>query len=166
MGNTFALSLIRLFQRLSIVLTLGCCAYVGLFFFSKDKGNSLPENTTVASPKGVDLIAPVPSLTLNLKNYQETGDMAPVRDIFSLAAPNPSGVSTSTPKGQLPDHLKVVGILIAHPSQIIVEDTSLNTTFFIDEGQTQDGISLAKVSHDQVTVNYQGQDINVPISKS
>ena len=60
----------------------------------------------------------------------------------------------------------MVGILIAHPSQIIIEDTLVNKTYFIDEGSAQAGIKIVRVNNDQMVINYQGQDIPVPITKN
>jgi type II secretory pathway component PulC len=110
------------------------------------------------------LITPPP--IFELKAYQESGQIDQARDIFSLTpAVSPSGAVENTPKGQLPVHLKIVGILIAHPSQIVIEDSFANKTYFIDEGNPQAGIKIAKVGKDQMIINYQGQDIVVPISK-
>ena len=162
MVNTFSLSLIRLAQRLFMLLMLSCCTYVVFFLFSKDQDNPMPNNNAVASKKGVALIAPVP--VFNLKPYDASVNVQ-ARDIFSLASVNPSGVVENTPKGQLPNHLKVVGILIAHPSQIVIEDTFSNTTYFIDQENPQDGIKIVKVGRDQMTINYQGQDIILPVNK-
>ena len=164
MANTFALSLIRLAQRFFILLMLSCCAYVIFFFFSKDQDDSMTKNNTLVSRKGIALMSPSP--VFDLKPYQETGQMTRARDIFSLTTATSSGAVENTPKGQLPDHLKVVGILIANPSQIIIEDTSSNTTYFIDEDHPQDGIRMLKAGRDQMIINYQGQDIIVPVTKS
>ena len=163
MANTFTLSLIRLAQRLFILLMLSCCAYVIVFFFSKDQDSLIPENNKIVSKKGIALMSPSP--VFDLQPY-DVSAISQARDIFSLTSTvSSSGAVENTPKGQLPDHLKVVGILIDHPSQIIIEDTSSNTTYFIDEGHPQDGIKMVKVGPDQMTINYQGQNIIVPVTK-
>jgi len=163
MANTFALSLIRLAQRLFILLMLSCCAYVIVFFFSKDQDNVITENNKLVSKKGIALISPSP--VLDLQPYDALAN-SQARDIFSLTTTvSSSSAVENTPKGQLPDHLKVVGILIAHPSQIIIEDTSSNTTYFIDDDHPQDGIKMLKAGPDQIIINYQGQDIIVPVTK-
>ena len=163
--NTFALSFIRFIQRLSIVLTLSCCAYIIFFFFTKNQDILIPENDAVASTQGVALMTPSPSTAFDLKPFDALAD-SQGRDIFSLTPSVPSGAAKSTPKGQLPDNLKIVGILIAHPSQIVIEDTSTNSTYFIDEGESKDGVKIVKVDQDRMTINYQGQDIVVPVSKN
>lgn len=123
----------------------------------------MPENDAVASTKGVALMTPSPAF--DLKPFNALLD-SQGRDIFSLTPSLPSGAAKSTPKGQLPDNLKIVGILIAHPSQIVIEDTSSNSTYFIDEGESKDGVKIVKVDQDRMTINYQGQDIVVPVSKN
>ncbi len=164
MGNSFAWPMIRLFQRLSMVVTLCCCAYVIFFLFYKSKENPMSEDSRNVSIKSTGLISQSP--VLDLKPYDASVD-GQARDIFSLNTPvSPSGAVENTPKGQLPDHLKIVGILIAHPSQIIIEDTLANKTYFIDEGNPQDGIKIVQVKKDQMVINYQGGDISVPINKN
>ena len=120
MINVFPLSIIRTVQRSSMVVTLACCTYVVIFLFSKNQDIPTPAASGVNVSKGVGLIAPEP--VFDLKPYDVSSDTQ-ARDIFSLASVGPSGNVENTPKGQLPGHLKVVGIVIAHPSQIIIEDT-------------------------------------------
>jgi type II secretory pathway component PulC len=165
MGNTFSWPTIRLVQRLSMILTLGCSAYVIFFLLFKNQENSIPENNSNVSTKGIGLVLPSP--VFDLTPYQETGQIDQARDIFSLPTNiAPSGTVENTPKGQLPGHLKVVGIAVGHPSQIVIEDSFANKTYFVDEGNPQAGIKIVKVSKDQMIINYQGQDIAVPINKN
>jgi hypothetical protein len=164
MGNTVALPIIRLGVRLSMIFTLGCFAYVvySLLFQGKDK--ALTDDADLVPAKAVAQAAPSP--VFDLKPYDASGNDQ-IRDIFSLnTSVSPSGAIESTVKGQLPEHLKIVGILIAHPSQIIIEDGFDHKTYFIDESTPQDGIKIVRASQDGMTINYQGQDINVPIAKN
>jgi len=163
MGHTFAWPIIRLVQRSSMVLTLGCCAYVIIFLFSKNQDNPMPVNSSVQVQQGIGLVKPEPAL--DLKPYHASANLQE-RDIFSMATEvSSSGTVVNTPKGQLPDHLKVVGVIIANPSQIIIEDTSSKNTYFIDEGHPQAGIKIVRVGKGQMIINYQGGDIPVPIKK-
>jgi type II secretory pathway component PulC len=117
-----------------------------------------------ASSKEMALVSTVP--VLDLKSNDGSGTIEG-RDIFSLSdADDTSGNVENTPQGQLPAHLKIVGILISNPSQIIIEDTFAKKTYFIDESDPQDGIKIVKVNKDQMTINYHGQDIYVPIRKN
>ena len=127
----------------------------------------MPDNDGLASPKGISLTSSSLLPVFDLKPFETSTTTQQVRDIFSLTPPAASsGSAENTPKGQLPDHLKVVGVLIGHPSQIIIEDSSSNNTYFIDEGQAQDGIKIVKALRNQITINYQGQDISVPVTKN
>lgn len=163
MGNTFAWPMIRLIQSVSMVLTLACSAYVIFFLCCKDKENPLAENSGIISTNNIGLISPLP--VFDLKSYDRAANPQ-ARDIFSISASdNLSGAVENTPKGQLPDHLKIVGILIAHPSQIIIEDKLAKKTYFIDEENPQAGIKIARVYKNLMILNYQGQDISVPIHK-
>jgi hypothetical protein len=163
MINTFVLSIVRLVQRLAILLTLGCLAYVIFFFCFKNQDSFIAEGGSALQGKGITLASSLP--VFNLKPY-EASPNSQARDIFSLASEVPSTSVPNTPKGQLPDHLKVVGILISHPSQVVIEDTLSHASYFIDEGHPQQGIKIVKVSKDQVVINYQGQDIVLPAIKN
>jgi len=148
--------MIFLVQRSFMILALGCCVYVVLFFLSKSKEDFFSGSNSV-----VDKSLVLPPLTLDLKPY------APLqaRDVF-FPASSADNVE-NTLKGQLPANLKIVGVLIAHPSQIIIEDTLIHKTYFIDEGNPQAGIKIVQVGHDghdRMVINYQGQDIYVPIN--
>ncbi len=163
MGNSFALPIVRLVRRLSMIVTLCCGAYIVYFLVAKNHDNAVYDNVSSTPTKAVGLLSE-PS-TVDVKLYDPSGD-AQARDIFSLStAVSPSGSVENTPKGQLPAHLKIVGIVIAHPSQIAIEDSMLNKTYFIDEGNPQAGIKIVRSSPGQMIINYQGQDISVPVSK-
>jgi len=163
MVNTLALPIIRLVQRLSMILTLGCFVYVIFFLFFKHQDNSISQQDDKRASRAIDLIAP--PTVFDLKPINAAVDLQ-ARDIFSAAvATGSSGAVENTPKGQLPDHLKVEGIVIADPSQIIIEDTAVNLTYFIDKDHPQAGIKIVRVGKGQMIINYQGQDIDVPITK-
>jgi len=160
--NPFPISIIRWVQLLSMILTICCCAYVVLFLMLKNQENFIGGNAAV-SPKDAELIES--PMTFDLKPFDASNN-AQARDIFSLTVPSPTAVMPSTPKGQLPDHLKVVGILVGKPSQIVIEDTSVSSTYFINEGHPQNGIRIVRVEPNQMVINYQGQDIDISISKN
>jgi len=144
-----------------MILTLGCLAYVIFFLLSKDQDNPISESGSVPT-KEIGLVSP--ALVLDLKLH-DASIVSQARDIFSLSV-GPSGAVENTPKGQLPNHLKIVGILIAHPSQIIIENTFAKKTYFIDEANPKAGIKIVRVEKNQMIINYQGQDISLPISKN
>jgi hypothetical protein len=163
MENTLSWPIIRLIQRLSMVLTLGCCVYVIFFLFFNGRDDSMSENSQAVPVKSIALVSPSP--VFDLKPY-DVAVGAQARDIFSLdTSVGPSGAVENTPKGQLPEHLKIVGILIGDPSQIIIEDAFAKKTYFINEGSAQAGIKIVQASKERMVINYQGQDIIVPVSK-
>jgi len=162
MGNILPWPMIIFFQRLSMVLTLASCVYIAFFIAFKFQENPVIFNNS--APIGQRPILNEPSTVLDLKPYNPS--IGQERDVFSLASEAPSGTIINTPKGQLPNNLKVVGILIGHPSQIIIEDSLSNKTYFINEGNVQAGIRIEQVSVDKMIINYQGQDIPIPITKN
>ena len=163
MGNSYPWPMIRLVQSVCMILTLSCCAYVIFFLFFKAKEDLLSDNSNAVSATNIALVSP--SSLFDIKPYNASVNIQD-RDIFSMTPTEATSSVENTPKGQLPDHLKIVGILIAHPSQIIIEDSIANNTYFIDEGTPQDGIKIVKVDKDQMIINYQGQNISVPIQKN
>jgi len=164
MGHTFTLPVIRLVQRLSMVLTLGSCAYMIFFLFSGNQDNSMSKSSIAVPAKEIGLVSTTPAF--DLKPYDASANLQ-ARDIFSVSADvSPSGAVENTPKGQLPKHLKIVGILLANPSQIVIEDSFANKTYFIDKDNPQLGIKMVRVGKDQMVINFQGQDIIVPITKN
>ena len=160
MERTIAYSLIYLFKRLSMAVVALCLVYI--FFFLIFPGHDRSTSEAVHASKKAALIAPAP--VLDLKPLGSTNNFEG-RDVFSLSPINTSGAIENTPKGQLPSNLKVVGIVVARPSQIIIEDSLANQTYFIDEGTTQAGIRIKNVERDQMTINFRGEDIPIPVTK-
>src|SRR5580704_13730387 len=99
MKNIFALSSIRWIQRFSMVLTLGCFAYVIFFLFFKSKDNPIAINSIVLPSKHISLLSSPPVFDLRPLDSNESA-----RDIFSLNSDvsTATGAVENTPKGQLP----------------------------------------------------------------
>jgi hypothetical protein len=162
MPNRIALPIIHLIQRLSMVLTLGCCIYLVFFLLFMGREGFGTAETNHAPLKNVNLASPAPVVGLKPNNISVSFH---VRNIFSLSDAGPSDFVENTPNGQLPAHLKIVAMVIADPSQIVIEDTFTKKTYFIDEAHPQDGIKMVRTDKKQMVINYQGQDIIVPITK-
>lgn len=163
MENLFAWPRLQLVQRLSMALTLCCCAYVVYFLLMGGRGNFTSLESKDVSLKDAQLVSP--AVALDLKPYDASVSNLD-RDIFSFStAVSPSGATENTPKGQLPAHLKVVGLLIADKPQVVIEDTFAKKTYFIDEANPQAGIKMMRVNKDQMIINYRGEDIFLPIPK-
>jgi hypothetical protein len=147
--------IIRWTQRSSIILTFCCVVYIIFYLCTQD--NFTPP-TGVASGRSILN----PALVLDLKPY----DVTNARDVFS---PAPAGSATAgmveDTSAQLPSYLKIVGIVIGHPSQLIVEDKLVNQTYFIQEGSPHAGIKIVKASRKQMIIDYQGQDISLAVHR-
>ena len=111
-------------------------------------------------------INPSQVMTGTLNPVGFSTDQLAQRDLFGLA---PLGAGTSdgnfvNSDGQsLPPHLMIVGVVIGHPSEVIIEDTQANQTFFVKEGQTVGAITLERASKQRVSLMYQGQPIEVEL---
>ena len=70
-----------------------------------------------------------------------------------------------TPTGQLPAQFKVVGLVVADPAQVIIEDASARQTYFITQDKPQAGISIERVEKDKIIVQYQDQSIAIPVNQ-
>ena len=160
MKNTLAWPYLRFVKRLLIVLTFGCGIYMVYFLFTMYRNPVFQDDSRPVK----DTVMDAPALELDLKPDESWVALIQTRDIFSSGTADTS-VLGQTPTGQLPSHLKVVGIVIANPPQVIIEDTSSKQTYFISEGKLQAGIRITRVDKNQIIVNYEGQNISVPIHK-
>ncbi|MDE2027626.1 MAG: hypothetical protein KGK03_07695 [Candidatus Omnitrophica bacterium] len=150
---------VRLVGRLSMFFTAACFLFLVLTLFFQT------HNTAVFKHKGPAKTAsalPVPALNLNPAHPSVS---VPVRDVFSPASISPTGVVETTVSGQLPAHLKIVGLLISRPSQLIIEDAFAHQTYFIDKAHPQAGISIKSVYPDRFIINYEGQEITIPVKR-
>ena len=164
MSIAITLDMIRLIQRLAMLVTVACCLYVLFFLFGKGKDSSASNGGRTSGVPGGEMITPAVPV-FNARPHGAS-DSTRIRDLFSTAPiDNRSGQAANTPAGQLPGYLKIVGIVVAHPSQIIIEDTSANKTYFVDEGTEQDGVKIVRVSNDRMTISYLGQEIPVGIHR-
>src|SRR6185436_13696737 len=84
------------------------------------------------------------------------------RDIFNFAATSAEMPQNqnATP-GQLPANLKIVGVLVGHPSEVIIEDTQPQQTYFLKEGEASGPFKILRVSKESVGLEYQGQSFEV-----
>jgi hypothetical protein len=162
--HIFTGPILKLAQRLCMGLTICCGIYVISFLLIGGRGEPrLPEGQDVSGPdSGLILSAP----GFDLKPY-DAAAFDHDRDIFSFSTDTGGpGADESTPKGQLPAHLKIVGVVVADKSQVIIEDAFAKQTYFIDEGTSQAGIKIVQVGAKQVLINYRGEDISIPVTKN
>jgi len=63
----------------------------------------------------------------------------------------------------LPEHLKIVGIVVGEPTEVIIEDTKAQQTFFVREGENMGDFAMQRSGEDKIIIKYQGQNFQVPI---
>jgi hypothetical protein len=68
-------------------------------------------------------------------------------------------------QGGLPSNFKLVGVLIDKPSQVMIEDATTHNTYFISEGQTENGIGVVHADRDTVELNYGGKAISIKVKE-
>ena len=95
--------------------------------------------------------------------YDSLVSQAAQRDMFS--ANGTSVPIQAIPTGQLPDSLRVVGIVSGVHNQIVIEDSTAKETYFLNEGESKAGIMIKNFQSDKVIISYQGQDIAVSMNQ-
>jgi hypothetical protein len=144
-------------ERVLIVLAVLLTIYAGaLFIREKDVRFAGPMSvtpaTTSAPPQGLDAIKPIGSYAEQLAR----------RSIFEFGPVNAGTVpEVGGSTQQLPGNFKIVGILIGRPSEVIIEDTQMQQTYFVKEGDASGPIQVFDVSQNRAVVTYQGQTFEV-----
>ena len=142
-----------------VLLSLG---YIGFFQINyKDKDVVLPHSLATVNTSPAVLVLP------QAQPYEKVAEILKERDIFSRISLQPD-LNSAVPSGQLPPNIKLVGIIISNPTQVVLEDTLLKQTQFIIEGQkTVDGINIERIENEKgvVYLNYHGQIIPLHLEK-
>ena len=102
----------------------------------------------------------------DLKSYEFYSKQVEARDIFTSPARTadaPAGVKEDVPAGQLPGHLKVVGLILGDNPQVIIEDGNAHQTYFITPDKPEGGISLQSSTKDKMILNYKSQNIIINV---
>ncbi len=92
-------------------------------------------------------------------------DVVPSRDLFNAAMPGKELNNNAPIVNTLPGNFKVVGVIIAKPPELAIEDINTHQTFFIAQGGRAQDIEVVEVLPHQAVLKYQGQDIVLPIEK-
>jgi type II secretory pathway component PulC len=156
-------NILTLVQIVLVVLLTASLVYTGAYVFRPSGGVSIDVTDVNDEPEGeivLNAIMPV------AEPYDVYMDKIVSRDIFSSVAPSVSAFVPSAGESELPVNLKIVGIVVGTPSEIIVEDSSAHQTYFILEGQSQAGITLQRISDGQVLLSFQGKNIVVQLKGS
>ncbi|MBF0490276.1 MAG: hypothetical protein HQL15_06600 [Candidatus Omnitrophica bacterium] len=154
--------LLKTSEHLFLLLIILSIGYMGYFFFNQNK---MMNSLAVLPPEAsIDLNNRDTMVSMTeARSYDVFTNQIDARDIFS--SPKQENLAKqSNPAGQLPDNLKVVGIVFANPVQVVIEDTTNHQTFFIEQGAApENGISIKSALKDKVILMYQGQDIEVQV---
>lgn len=161
MEELAALSSLRWIRRFFMLMTAAGIIYMALFWM-KAARVPLADVETAPEPAAV----PVQGRILDSgPSMQELAALLEARNIFMPAPAGAVAASAATPAGQLPDNLKIVGIIVGTPSQVIIEDAQAKQTYFLNEGDTQAGVTVKHINSDQVVLAFQGQDIAVAFTQ-
>jgi type II secretory pathway component PulC len=157
MNGVLMFSYVRVLKRLAIAVTLIAGIYT--LYFLGTSYHRRESSPVLSLPEKDSVLKPLPQFDSGSEDALSS--VIQSRDIFSSSGE--AVTLNTTPSGQLPSNLKVVGIIISNPSEVIIEDTAAQHTYFISESNAQAGIHIARIDKDQVTVTYQGQNISIPL---
>lgn len=156
--NTY--KLLKNLEYFFILLTILCIGYVGSFYLSQNKMTD--NQAAVSTADSADVNADDRVDVQDLKPYDFYAKQIDTRDVF-IPLKQAKPVEVKSFGGQLPSNFKVVGIILAKPVQVIIEDQTAHQTYFITEDAPVNGIGIKSVSGDAIVLNYQGQSIQVNI---
>jgi type II secretory pathway component PulC len=117
-----------------------------------------PENTAMAAES-----LPVPAIQelVSAASYESYDQIFQNRDLF---APIPERIKTQE-IGQLAvaftQDLKVVGTILGHPSEVIIENQQSKETFFLKLGDHLKEATIQKIVEGKVLLQYRGKVIEM-----
>jgi hypothetical protein len=92
------------------------------------------------------------------------------RDIFSTEEEKiPEAVKTEAETGsvnELPSNLKIVGVIVGKPTDLVVEDSQSGQTYFLTEGSTRGELTFSKIEQDKLFIQYRGRGFEIPYTTS
>lgn len=155
---------LAIFERIFLGVLGGACLYI-LYFFTANHHNipAGPGPQAVESTPESDISAPVLS---SLPSYEHYASKINRRDLFSSSTVSTDLSTLTAAPGALPGDLKVVGIVVGNPSEVIIENTTSHQTLFIQQGKETDGISIQKVQAHQVILTYKGESVAIPLKEN
>ena len=83
------------------------------------------------------------------------------RDIFNYAPIDMKEQSHEMMSPSLPAYLRIVGILMSTPSEIVIEDTQAHKTYFLKEGEVAEPFQIFSLKDGKLVLAYQGQSFEV-----
>ncbi len=169
-------SILNFVQWILIASILGSLSFVGIIFstWDKDVDEILSLEDSIRPYRGSK--SDVLSSSKKFSDYARTFDK---RDVFGSpyqrkiveesAILEPETVVESEPvvvrRENLPDHLKVVAVLVGKGAEVVLEDTTTQQTIFLKEGEQKEDLRLEQVLKDRILVEYQGDSIEVLLER-
>ena len=158
---------LRVVERLVWVLTAVLAIYAGYLYLipAKDGSSLYIGQVKPFEQESLEALLRQPEPFTEYTGLFESRSLFedPLKEEPEPTAPPPAMV----PQAALtfPEHLKIVGIVIGEPSEVIVEDTVQQTTLFLKPGDEQGDIRVKSIEQNMVIFNYLGQDIQVTIAQ-
>ncbi|MBF0593570.1 MAG: hypothetical protein HQL22_01235 [Candidatus Omnitrophica bacterium] len=152
--------LLHIFEWICYTTVVGACVG-GIYIWTRPLAVELtPESVSTSSTESI------PKVDIKFPDdYSAYEVKFKSRDLFFSETPPEPAANNGQPALSLdgfPANIRVVAILLGKPAQVVLEDTSINKTYFVTEGKDNDGIGLSRLDKNTVVVNYHGQ--NVPVA--
>ena len=165
MGQTVAiLKTIEGALVLTVCIVIG---YIAFALFLKKDQLRIPNEVYHAAVPAAE--GQEPSTLQSLKPYSFYAEELEKKDIFGFVAPGSvKGAGAKGPesaKVELPSNFKIVGVIVGHPSEVIIEDTQAKETFFLQEGKQLGDFEIEHAEKEKVALKYQGKSFNVDLKK-
>ena len=155
----WGLRVVYIFEKIFILASVALIVYA-VIYFQKPMQSSIglmsPQQSSFPSTDSKENISVVDDNLVAL---------VAKRDLFN-AVLMPKDLNAALPTqlpNSLPVNFKVVGVILGNPSQIVIEDSNTHQTHFITKGNQSEGIDLLDVNRSQAVIQYQGQEITLPI---
>jgi type II secretory pathway component PulC len=153
----------NILERVRNIAVVLFCVALGAVIIAFIRRSPVDPAVALETPEAPSVSEAAPdSVIADAGMYESFAQQLAARDIFS-SSPQASAFVPSAGTSELPANLKVVGIVVGTPSEVIIEDTSARQTYFIIQGQSEAGITLESIKDGQVLLSYQGNRVVVKI---
>lgn len=147
------------FLNLGIVMCLGAAA---IYFFTQSVGwlneprPVLPGETASTEEVSGD------DISVSLVPFDRYRDVFSQQDIF-YSGPQQEDGGEVVPQSTVPLNslVRVSGLLVGEPSQVIVEDLRANESRFLQPGDSIHGATVKDISESRVIFQYNGQEVSL-----
>ncbi len=127
---------------------------------------SLPWDTTAVMPKPLSVKSSSEKLAFKEPMpLEKVAAAVDSKNVFAgdVGAAETMQMSQQSSAGQLPDFLKIVGVVIANPSYVIIENKQRAETVFVQKGQPQGDFVVDDIQAGFVKMKYQNHLLEVPL---